>query len=290
MKVEYLRSFMNQPDDNETNSAAAGNPRKAALFTAICAFWFSTFFLTPLPGDNVNTRLNLTTSIVKDHALRIDPYHLNTLDKVDLHLPILEDIQALAAPGIEVYFGVELNYTGCDQGFAYSRAIAQEVGFQFAIGGIHATYLDTYDLDKLVEIQHRHHLRTCQAPLVQVLVHPYWFGKGEFDRHGWPWFTSMKVVPPSLVRELGQASKETGTAIEINGMANLCNRRFPPAYVEEYYEFLSMLAQEGATFCCGSDAHDIGHLEAIQAAWQMAERLELPPDRIWRPDCAPIRA
>ena len=159
------------------------------------------------------TRLGVTALCITDH--------LNSLDKVDLHVPILQDIQELEDPGIEIYFGVELNYTGYDQGFAFSQEIAERYGFQFAIGGIHATYLDEYDITRMVDIQHKHHLKTCQDPLVQVLVHPYWFSKGEFDRHGWPWFASMKVGPASYVRELAQASKETGTAIEINGKANL---------------------------------------------------------------------
>jgi histidinol phosphatase-like PHP family hydrolase len=100
----------------------------------------------------------------------------------------------------------------------------------------------------------------------------------------------MKVVPHSYVRELAQASRETGTAVEINGKANLCNPRFSQDYVLEYHEYLSALAQEGAIFCCGSDAHDIGHLEAIEATWQVVEQLNLPPEQIWRPGGTPIRA
>jgi histidinol phosphatase-like PHP family hydrolase len=206
--------------------------------------------------------------------------HLNTFDKAELHRPILRDI----------YFGVELNFTGRDQEFAYNREVQEAYGFQFAIGGIHSAYLEEYDVKKLVDIQHRHHLKTCQDPLVQVLVHPYWFGRGEFERHGWPWFSSMKVVPERYVRELGQAAKETGTAIEINGKANLQNPAFDQAYVLEYYEFLSILVEEGATFSCGSDAHDIGHLAAVQATWDMAEQLRLSPEQIWHPQGAPVKA
>jgi len=213
--------------------------------------------------------------------------HLNTLDKLELHVPIREDIEALDTE-VEIYFAVELNFTGHDQGFVFSQEIKEKVGFQFAIGGIHATYLEQYNLKKLVDIQHRHHLKTCQDPLVQVLVHPYWFGKGEFDKHGWPWFDSMKVVPETYVRELGQVSRETGTAIEINGKANLRNPAFGEDYVEEYFDYLSILAEEGAIFCLGSDAHDLSHLEAVRESWQMVERLHLSQDRIWRPECKPM--
>jgi histidinol phosphatase-like PHP family hydrolase len=99
----------------------------------------------------------------------------------------------------------------------------------------------------------------------------------------------MAVVPQRYARELGQASRETGTAIEINGKANLRNPVFSERYVREYQEFLSILAQEGALLSCGSDAHDIGHLAAIGATWQMVEDLDLPPERIWRPRRPPIR-
>jgi histidinol phosphatase-like PHP family hydrolase len=184
---------------------------------------------------------------------------------------------------VQVYFGVELNYTGLDEGFAFSEEVKEAYGFQFAIGGIHSTYLQEYDLKQLIEIQHRHHLKTCEDPLVDVLVHPYWFGKGEFDSRGWPWFDSVCAVPKSCVRELGQASRATGTAIEINGKANLQNPAFGEAYVKEYIAFLELVAAEGASFSCGSDAHDISHLSAIQASWRVAEQLGLADEQVWRP-------
>ena len=214
--------------------------------------------------------------------------HLNTLDKLPLHGPIVEDIRRESGIGVQVYFGVELNFTGPEEGFAFSREVKEAYGFQFAIGGIHSTYLQQYDLDQLIEVQHRHHLRTCEDPLVDVLVHPYWFSKGEFDRQNWPWFDSMAVVPQRYVRELGQASRDTGTAIEINGKANLQNPSFGPRYVEEYYYFLQLLAAEGAIFTCGSDAHDIRHLGAIQECWACAERLGLRDEQIWRPAVEPV--
>jgi histidinol phosphatase-like PHP family hydrolase len=213
--------------------------------------------------------------------------HLNTLDRLERHLPIKRDILALETD-IPVYFGVELNFLGPDAGFAYSVGIKEEYGFQFAIGGIHSVYLDTYDLKKIVDVQHRHHLATCRDPLVDVLVHPYWFNRGEFDPRGWPWFDSMKAVPESYVRELAQTAKETGTAIEINAGANLRRPIYGERYVNEYIAFLAILAEEGVCFSVGSDAHDIGELKSIQTAWQVADQLHLTPDRIWRPQGNPL--
>ena len=56
-------------------------------------------------------------------------------------------------------------------------------------------------------------------------------------------------------------------------------------YVKEYFDYLSIFAEEGAIFSLGSDAHDLSHLAAIQDTWQIVERLNLFEDRIWRPKC-----
>ena len=215
--------------------------------------------------------------------------HLNSLDKLDLHVPIRTDLEALDT-AIDVYFGVELNFTALDGGFAFDSNIKERYGFQFAIGGIHGTYLEEYDLKRLVDIQHRHHLKICADPLVNVLVHPYWFGKGEFDNKAWPWFDTMRAVPESYARELGQAARETGTAIEINAMANLVNKNFSKRYVEEYIAFLSIIAEEGACFSLGSDAHNISRLKDITSAWKVAAQLNLTPDRIWLPKSQPMKS
>lgn len=225
-------------------------------------------------------RLGVTALAITDH--------LNSREFLPKHAPILEDIRRLEG-GPDVWFGAEVNYDGPDGSFAYDRDIAREHGFQFAIGGIHGTYLQEYDIARIVDIQHRHHLKTCRDPLVEVLVHPYWFGKGEFERKNWPWFTSMKVVPERYVRELGRAARESGTAIEINACANLRNPVFPESYVKEYLEFLAILAEEGPLFSVSSDAHDISHLARIAGSWETAEALGLPPERIWKPACAPMR-
>ncbi len=209
--------------------------------------------------------------------------HLNTRDQLPKHAPIKDDIAAVETE-IDVYFGVELNYTGCDEEFVYDEEIRDSMGFQFAIGGIHGTYLKEYDLDELLKVQHRHHLKTCENPLLSVLVHPYWFGKGEFDHNGWPWFDTMKVVPESMARELGAAAKETGTAVEINGGACLRSKSQEARFAEEYVEYLAVVAEEGPLFSVASDAHDISRLQTVEAAWEAVEKLGLPAERVWKPE------
>ena len=88
--------------------------------------------------------------------------HLNTRERLADHQPIKADLEALpeADGSMEAYFGVELNFLSCDGEFAYDEGIRDELGFQFAIGGIHSTYLDEHDLTRLIDIQHRHLLAT----------------------------------------------------------------------------------------------------------------------------------
>ena len=214
--------------------------------------------------------------------------HLNTLDKLSLHQHIKDDLLSLEHPGLDIWFGVELNFLGCDGDFAWNEEVRDELGFQFAIGGIHGTYCDSYDLKTILEIQHRHHLATCRNPLVDVLVHPYWFGKYEFDRKGWPWFDSVRHVPKEYARELGEVALETGTAIEINGCANLDSGANPEGYLDEYVEYLALVAESGCRFSLGSDAHDINRMRTAKIALEAAGRLGLDDDRIWRPATPPL--
>jgi len=220
-------------------------------------------------------RIGVTAMAITDH--------LNTPDKLDLHRPIPGELCACRTD-MDLYFGVELNFMSCDGAFAFNEEVKAELGFQFAVGGIHNPYLDTYDAKKLVDIQHRHHLRVCQDPLVDVLVHPYWFWRRPFEDNGWPPFTSMDLVPDAYARELGQAARDTGTAIEINGSMVPGGS----SYVDGYVEYLAAIAEEGAMFSVGSDAHDIGELKRIESTWGVVDQLKLSADRIWSPNVTPI--
>jgi len=227
------------------------------------------------------TRIGVTSLGITDH--------LNSLDKLELHRPIKKDLEAVST-SIDIYFGVELNYMGMDGEFAFNAELKEEFGFQFAIGGIHSPYVDEYDLKRITDIQHRHHIKTCQDPLVDVLVHPYWFSPNTFKNKDWPLPEDMLYVPKSYTRELGQVAKETGTAIEINGGGNLRNPGYPDGYEKAYIEYLSILADEGPLFSVGSDAHTVGRLDDIEASWNVIDELGLPADRIWMPGGKPFKA
>ncbi len=230
-------------------------------------------------------RLGLETIAITDH--------LNTLDRLPLHRKIREDLERYdGEPGPAIYFAVELNYQGPDGEFAYSPEVRDEYGFQFAIGGIHSNYTTSLDPREIVEIQHRHHLKTCMNPLVDILVHPYWLGSRDHLVDGivrnWQEEPSLRHVPESYIRELGQVARETGTAIEVSGSMVGYGKGYSDAFVEAYREYLSVLAEEGVLFAPASDAHDISNLALAESAWQVIESLGIGPDRVWRPAGPPF--
>ena len=226
-------------------------------------------------------QMGLTAIAITDHADRPDQLHAHQRIKSEL-----ENIDT----NIDLYFALEANYVGPNREFVYDEQMKETYGFQFAIGGIHGTFLDEYDPAKIVDVQHRYHLKTCRNALIDVLVHPYWFSLGEFQEKQWPGFDAMPPVPAGYARELGQVAKETNTAIEINACANVSNPTWSDRHIAEYIDYLAVLAEQGAMFAVGSDAHDINSLEKIQSAWTVAEQLGIVPDRIWRPKSAPFNS
>ncbi|KPJ52502.1 MAG: hypothetical protein AMS16_06315 [Planctomycetes bacterium DG_58] len=208
------------------------------------------------------------------------------LDQMARNSAIRTDIAALHTP-VNVYLGAEVGYAWKLNRHALTREGKQQYGFQYAIGSHHSTYLKEYDLEKIVAVQHQYHLKTCENPVMDILGHPWRFLYEEFKRRGWPWIDTMKCVPESMTRELGQAARETETAIEINTTSNLCMKFQPDSYFAEYVAYLAVLAEEGVTFALGSDAHELHELKTIRLAWEVVDRLGIPQGRIWHPTCSP---
>lgn len=219
--------------------------------------------------------LGLTSLAITDHL-----NHVGMLDKFPL---IQRDLEVVETE-VEIFFGCELNFLACDGEFPYSEKIRDDYGFEVAIGGIHSVYLSESDDRKLVDIQHRHHLRTLDSPLVDVLVHPYWFGKSDFESSGVPWWDDLlDHVPESYVVEVAQASAAYGKPIEVNGAAIFYNPDYSNRFKASYIQYLRLLNENGALFTVASDAHDISHLGVTSYVEGVLDGLGVQPERIWRP-------
>ncbi len=212
--------------------------------------------------------------------------HLNTADQLPLHAKIKAELKTLEAP-LDIYFGVELNFDGPDGNFCFDEKIKQEYGFQFAIGGIHSSY-GAKNITEVAEIHHQHHLKTCRNPLVDILVHPWWFWAGEFGEGKLPWPEDLSFVKERQVKELAKTALETNTAIEINAAIIFCDPPTSDKWVASYKQYLRELDSFGVTFAVGSDAHTIDKLKIIKHSWDLLGELGIPEERVWRPDCEPF--
>jgi histidinol phosphatase-like PHP family hydrolase len=220
-------------------------------------------------------KLGLTSIAITDH--------LNRLDQLPLFPLIRQDIEK-AETEVEIFFGVELNFDGCDGEWAYSEAIRDEYGFELAIGGIHGAYTDSQDPVEVVDIQHRHHMRTLADPLIDVLVHPYWFGQGDVNKRPMEWWEALiNEMPDERVTELAQASVEHTTPIEVNACAIFYSFRLSGAFRDAYVEYLRRLYDAGAIFTVASDAHDIARLGTTEYVEGLLDGIGVERERIWRP-------
>jgi len=219
--------------------------------------------------------LGLTSIAITDH--------LNRLEQLPMFPHIRHDIEK-AETEVEIFFGVELNFMGCDGEWAYSEQIRDEYGFELAIGGIHGAYTDSQDPVEVVDIQHRHHMRALADPLVDVLVHPYWFSKGDVDKRPMAWWERLIAeMPDERITELAQASVEHETPIEVNACAIFYNGRLSARFIEAYVGYLRRLYDAGAIFTVASDAHDIGRMGTTEYVEGLLDGMGVAEERIWRP-------
>ncbi len=210
--------------------------------------------------------------------------HLNTLDRLERFRYIKSDIEDVETE-IEVFFGVELNYQACEGDFAYSEEIHRDYGFEVVIGGIHSPYTESFDPDEIIEIQHRHFMKTLENPLLDVLVHPFWFSRKIVkQRPADFWVELLLAVPDEMLQSWAEASSDNRCAIEVNAHAIFFHPLFSDRFKSLYVDFLKKLADSGALFTVGSDAHDINTLGQSFYAEGILHGLGIPEKQIWRPE------
>jgi len=209
--------------------------------------------------------------------------HLNHPDQLDAFHYIKKDI-ADVRTDLDVYFGVELNFMACDGEFAYNQDIHNEFGFEVVIGGIHSTYTDSQDFAEVLDIQHRHFMKTLQNPLLDVLVHPFWFPRHEVQVRSAAWWEDfLEAIPDEYIEQWAEASKANNCAIEVNALAIFYYDAMSPRFRQLYIHFLRRLARAGALFAPGSDAHDLGALGASNYCEGVLDGLGVPDEQRWKP-------
>jgi len=199
------------------------------------------------------------------------------------HEQIRRDIEATPTT-VEVFFGVEVTCTDRSTPVSYREEDREQIGWQYAVAGPHGPDIEKYKLNALIDRQVALQLRFIRDPLIDVLVHPWWFSQGVFEELGYPWFgEDFSVVPASLHREIARAAVEHGTAIEVNAGAIFCNPHYSDRFKDQYRDYLAILNEEGVSFSVCSDAHRLNELGRSRAAETVLHFLHVPPERIWTP-------
>lgn len=214
--------------------------------------------------------------------------HLNEPSNLPLHMQIRQDLRDIRSD-MRIYFGVEVNVIDKGTGaVSIDEAQIRKLGCELVIGGPHASYFTEPDREGIIDLQHRLMLDVIANPLVDVLVHPWWFGAGEFQPGGpMAWFTSMGQIPDWHGREIAEAALAYGTAIEANYAAFFTENQYGqygPAFRESYVEYLAGIAQRGVRISIGSDAHDISWLAGVHEIMALLEGVGVGREQFWTPE------
>lgn len=214
--------------------------------------------------------------------------HYNGPDHGAPQWKILEDLRAYAGP-LDVTWGVELTIDDPDAGTLTADAeTIEQFAWEFVIGGPHGRYGPT-DPEEIIARQHQLMLDTMRTPGLDALVHPWWFGRSEFEEDGaMAWMTDMSRIPDWHTEELAECSVQTGTAIEMNGCAIITNDAYTPRFVDDYRAYMARLCELGATFTVASDAHDINRMAEAKLAAQFLSDAGVPDDRIVLPPASDL--
>lgn len=214
--------------------------------------------------------------------------HLNAPQFLPQHELIKRDLAAAETP-LEVFFGCEVNVIDKNTGaVSIDEAQLRQGGFEVVIGGVHSSYHDTPDKRGIVDLQQKLMLAVIANPLVDVLVHPWWFGGNEF-RPGGPmeWFRDMSEVPDDYARELGEAALAHDTAIEANWSAIWGCPTYTdqaPDFIAGYNHYFKTIADTGVKISISTDAHNIDQLNGIHPLRERLDTLGIPDSQLWRPE------
>lgn len=211
--------------------------------------------------------------------------HLNAPEFLPQHMLIKRDLAALSST-MDIFFGVEVNVINKDTGaVSIDQGQIEEAGFELVIGGPHASYFEKPDKPAIIDLQHRLMLQVIENPLVDVLVHPWWFGGGEF-RPGGPmeWLTDMSQIPEWHAKEIGAAAAANDTAVEANWSAFFTEGQYGQAFKESYPPYIATIAAQGAKISISTDAHDINKLDGIHAMMDLLESVGITGDKLFVPE------
>ncbi len=132
-------------------------------------------------------------------------------------------------------------------------------------------------LAELIDYQHEKIMNTVDNPQVNIIAHPYvellllTYHKYLPD---YPVIRRLKEFPESYIREFARKSRENNVIIEVNGYF-VCEfpaiSPDPSRYLSDMIDFLSIIAEEGASVIVNSDAHKLHQLNYARYTYLFME-------------------
>jgi len=213
------------------------------------------------------------------------------------HLMKPEDIADLRITGQEIrdfrqknnisnlLFGIEVCEIDPLGNTLLTRQLIDDLGAEVIIGGVHETHMPAgSSLADIVSRQCKHHIMMMENPLIEILVHPWWLDKAEFERLGFTWPADMSFIPKERVIELAKASGKTGTYIEISTMSGLCNSSVSESFRAGFKDYYRTLNENGALFAIGSDTHELSEMSTYGLAKQLVSDIGIDENRFYKPN------
>ena len=198
---------------------------------------------------------------------------------------IRQELERTDPGDLEVFFGCELNIQDLDANVVVDEQMKRDEGFEVIIGGPHSTWYEigAATVPEVIERQCELLCKAATNPMLDVLVHPWWFGDGEFNEQFKGAFTSMEMVPDDWTRKLAEICVENDTAVEINTCASLLYRPTDDAFKETYLAYIKRFVEMGCSISLGTDSHDINGLGTAATGEAAIEKIGVPQEQIWRP-------
>lgn len=219
----------------------------------------------------------------------------NNWDFPEIMTIIKKEFQEKCSVNIELHFGVEACLLNNKSEVAgQNDGLLDEIAPDYVLAGAHHLHLPWVESDfagnweAFLNDQHQTLINACNNPVCSAIAHPWTIPPEIMTGLNLPSIEDFSVIPGDMVKELGLASAQTGTGLEINADC-LRRGRYESLtdeqwlrLIDSYREFLGILLECGANLFSGSDAHWVDALGEPDKLW-LGIDIEVPKQQQWTP-------
>lgn len=211
--------------------------------------------------------------------------HRDSDERREQNKLIRDELEQTDPGDLEVFFGCEVNIQSLDCELVIDEKQKREEGFELVVGGVHSTWFGDGEATVMQIIERQNDLM-CKAaanPVIDVLVHPWWFPRSQFESQLGARFASMSMVPDELTCRLAEICIENDTAVELNTSAVFTYELTSDEFKKSYEAYMARFVELGCDIALATDAHGIGKLESVMIGERVIEEIGIPESQVWRP-------